>query len=432
MEKLINVTKSALSLLKDGGADNAFASAGFTTVREFNVDNGRFSLYRTLYSNNLTLTALVGGKKGAVSAASFEDEDVKTLCADCIAAANAGMPDDAYTIAAENKQESFLTGNPSCDEAKLFERSRELLEAIKTRYPLITIEQMIITHSKTDSVYADMSGTVYKKQGGYYYASLMYSAHDGNKTSSFFGSGVICDNLDKPFIELGRIADELAEVQKQIETKPVSGKFTGTVILPPAVFGQLLGSALSNFASGGALLEGTSPWAESLGTKVASDSLTLSLSPRDSRIISGSVISGEGFINEDFTLIKNGVLESFVMSHYFAKKLGKAPSPNTSYNFIVNEGNTPIAEMIKGVKRGLWVGRISGGNPAANGDFSAVAKNSFLIEDGCIKDAVSETMINGNLKDMLLGISALSSETVSDGDSLLPFAAIDGLVISGK
>lgn len=108
MEKLINVSKTALSLLKDGGAENASCSAGFSTVREFNVDNGLFSLYRTLYGTSLTLTALVGGKKGTVSAGSIEKEEVEALCADCIAAANAGKADDAYTIAAENSKKTFV------------------------------------------------------------------------------------------------------------------------------------------------------------------------------------------------------------------------------------------------------------------------------------------------------------------------------------
>lgn len=432
MEKLINVSKTALSLLKDGGAENASCSAGFSTVREFNVDNGLFSLYRTLYGTSLTLTALVGGKKGTVAAGSIEKEEVEALCADCIAAANAGKADDAYTIAAENSKKTFVVGAVECDEAKLFDRSKELLETIKTRYPLIVIEQMIVMHKKTQSVYADASGTIYQKTAGVYMAELMYSAHEGDKTSSFYGSGVVCADLDKPFIELGRIADELEEVQKQIETTPVSGKFTGTVILPPAVFGEIVDSALGNFASGGALLEGGSPWAEALGTQVASNDLTVHLAPNDKRIINGSLISGEGFINQDFTFIENGVLKSFVMSHYFAKKLGKDASPNTTGNYVIEGGKATVAEMIKGVKRGLWVGRISGGSPASNGDFSAVAKNSFLIEDGVIKQAVSETMINGNLKDMLMNISALSTETVADGQSVLPFAAIENLVISGK
>ena len=53
-------------------------------------------------------------------------------------------------------------------------------------------------------------------------------------------------------------------------------------------------------------------------------------------------------------------------------------------------------------------------------------------EDGEIKGAVSETMINGNLAEMMKNIVAISKETVSDGGGNAPYIAVDGVVISGK
>jgi len=88
--------------------------------------------------------------------------------------------------------------------------------------------------------------------------------------------------------------------------------------------------------------------------------------------------------------------------------------------------------MIKNIKKGIIVGRFSGGNPGPNGDFSGIAKNSFLIEDGEIKGAVSETMINGNLAEMLQNVVAVSKETIADGNCVLPYVAVDKIVISGK
>ena len=61
-----------------------------------------------------------------------------------------------------------------------------------------------------------------------------------------------------------------------------------------------------------------------------------------------------------------------------------------------------------------------------------MAKNSFLVEDGQIKGAISETMINGNLAELLNHLVAISKETVADGNMVLPYVAFDGVVISGK
>ena len=41
-------------------------------------------------------------------------------------------------------------------------------------------------------------------------------------------------------------------------------------------------------------------------------------------------------------------------------------------------------------------------------------------------------MINANLRDMLINISALSEETVCDGSTVMPFAAVNNVIISGK
>jgi len=61
-----------------------------------------------------------------------------------------------------------------------------------------------------------------------------------------------------------------------------------------------------------------------------------------------------------------------------------------------------------------------------------VAKNSFLIEDGRITSALSETMISGCVPEMLRHIRGITSDTLKDGNVSLPYIAFDGLTISGK
>ena len=95
-------------------------------------------------------------------------------------------------------------------------------------------------------------------------------------------------------------------------------------------------------------------------------------------------------------------------------------------------GSTPLEEIIANIDRGLLLGGFSGGQPGANGEFSGVAKNSFYIENGKIKGAVSETMVNGNLEKVFQNVVAVSSETACDGTSVFPYMASSGIIISGK
>ena len=61
-----------------------------------------------------------------------------------------------------------------------------------------------------------------------------------------------------------------------------------------------------------------------------------------------------------------------------------------------------------------------------------MAKNSFLIENGRIGSALAETMISGNLAEMLRRVRAISKETVAEGMTVLPYLAFDGITVSGK
>ncbi len=432
MDKLYTLTETVIEKLKAQGADMAYCIAESGETREFNVDGGEFSLFRTLFDNSLTITAFIGGRKGTIGLNSFDDDKVDEAIRNCIASAESAEPDPAWALAPDSGERSFKKGAVEPDLNRLFDRSAELVETIKRDYPLIVIEQMIVTHESARSVYRNTNGAVYTKDAGYYNFDLMFSAHEGEQGSSFFSSGVICADLDKPAIELGSIKRDLEDVQKQIYTKPTEGKFTGTMVLSPGCLADFMGSIVGKFASDTTILEGTSIWKDSIGEIVADERISVSFAPHAEGIVCGQSFTTEGFIAEDFDFIKNGKLESFLTSLYIANKTGVERAKNTGGNMVITAGDKSLDEIIAGIDRGILVGRFSGGDPAQNGDFSGVAKNSFLIENGKITDAASETMISGNLAEMLKNLRAISKERVADGYSLLPYAAFDGITVSGK
>jgi PmbA protein len=61
-----------------------------------------------------------------------------------------------------------------------------------------------------------------------------------------------------------------------------------------------------------------------------------------------------------------------------------------------------------------------------------VAKNSFRIRDGKLGKAVNETMISGNLADMLKNLGGVSAELVCSGSSVLPWVVFRNVLISGS
>lgn len=432
MEKLINIAESCLSQVKEKGVDKAFVSVASNVKTEFNVDGGEFSLFRTLFDNRLSLTVYNKGKKGVISINKFDDESIAKAIDDCIISSLSAEPDDAWDIAEISENRSFTDGCPEADVDRLFERTEELLNDIKRLHPTIMVEQMIVDHTRIEKVYVNTNGVRYTTVEGEYNADVMFSAHEGDISSSFFSSGVITSNLDKPFITLSSIDRDLTDVANQVHTKAIEGKFVGTVLLPPQALSYVIGSALDLFCGDYNMLNATSIWKDKLGETVTDKRITVTSCPLDERIVCGERYTGEGYLSENYDIIKNGVLNSFMLSDYVAKKIGKERAKNSSSAILMQNGTTPLADIIKGIKRGIVVGRFSGGAPAANGEFSSVAKNSFYIENGEIKYSISETMVSGNLATLLNNLRDISIETVETGMSVMPYAAFDGVTISGK
>ena len=433
MKKLMEKASLGLNALCEGGAEQAICAESRGEVREINAAWGEFSLYRTLFNDSVSFMAIHEQRRGVLTQNKVEDQDILQGAKRCLEAAQAADPDDAWQLAPALPEQSFEEGPLVCDEETLLKRSRELLDHIKERYPAICVEEMYVGHSLSESCAIYSTGSRFLSRRADYSVSLMFNAQEGDKTSSFYGSEVTFDSLDRPLIELGSLEEDLALVSGQIYTTAPQGNFEGVVVLTPACLGSLLYSCISNFVSDAVILDGTSIWREKLHKEVADPRFSLYLAPHHPAIIGGERYTPEGYLSEDYAVIEQGVLKSFCLSDYTARKTGLERSKNGSLgNFVVNPGLESIDAIIKGVDRGILVGRFSGGNPGTSGDFSGVAKNAFLIEKGKIGPALSETMVSGNLADLLLNIRGISSEVVKDGSSVLPWIAFDGVIISGK
>ena len=433
MEKMMKIAQLILQEAKARGADYAHCSVSESEKKEFNVDGGRFSLMRTLFDRNVSITVLSAQKKGSVQINRFDEDAVRAAVAEAVAASESALPDVAWEYAGGPADETFTEGTPDCDTDALFFRTKELLDSVKERHPKIMMEQMITDHSTHRSVFMSTNNVCYRSVGGAYHFGLMYSAHEGERGSSFYYNDVTLKTLDKPVLETGLVEREIAAVEQQIDPQPLEGKFVGPVVLAPnALMEIVLGTILGNFTTDGCLIEGTSIWKDKLGQAVADPSFSLAFNARSEDIVEGSHYTGEGYPAENYDLIRDGKLVSFSLSQYGANKVGGVRCGNGGWNAAIPAGEKTLDEIVAGIDRGLLVMRFSGGEPAPSGEFSGVAKNSFLIENGKIAGALTETMISGVVPDMLNNIRAISKDVLKDGSVSIPYIAFDGVTISGK
>ncbi len=419
-------------ILKDKKIDKYTYTISKSEKQELNLENGGFKLLRTVFNNSGSLRVFLGAKMGSVSGNDITEEGLKKLVDDGIAAAESASEDPCHDIAPDQGTDLFRQGIYEPDMDKFIERIKEFLDVVAKDYPKVKIMSSIGSFDRWMWISRNTNGTEFSAIAGQYHFSIEICASDGEKTTGLDYTGFSTKDLDKPFIEMADVKKHLEDIQNSICPESLEGKFEGTVILTPGCALNFIFMTLSNYIGEGVIIDGTSLWLDKVGEQVASDKLTISLKPYDDRIVMGERGTYSGFRAEEVTLIDKGVLKTHWLGLYASNKTGRPIVKNTGSDIVVEPGDKTLEELIASIDKGLILGGFSGGHPGTNGEFSGVAKNSFLIENGKIKGAVTETMVNGNLGDAFKNIRGITKEVLCDGSSVIPYIAIDNIVISGK
>ena len=429
-KELYDVADYALERLKEKGANGATIEVSSGQMDELNVDAGRFSLLRTTFSSRVGLRALSKSRKGVYVTNKIDLESVGEAVDIAMDAAEFSEPDSAEVISEGIGEHTFDLAPSDSKPVIIYERMAEFLEQVKQEYSKIKIMQFIVSHNRFNTLYANSNGTRVLTKGSQYDVMTDFSAMDGEQTTSFNGMGYVVKELDLPILSLPSLRRLLEGSQQELNAKPVEGKFTGTLLCTPSSLEYFLGSTLANCTSSSALVSGTSPWIDKIDKNVSDSRLNVSYAPLDAGIVNGSRLQ-DGYLSYNQDIIKEGKLEAFALNEYAALKTD-LPRAGSGENMVVAPGDSSVDELISSIDCGILINRFSGGSMSVSGDFSGIAKNSFLIKNGKISGAVNETMVSGNILEMLFKIVGISKERDCDGISKIPWIAFDGVVISGK
>ena len=428
--ELYDIADYALKQLKAKGADGADVYISRGRMDELNLDAGKFSLMRTTFSNSTGVRALSNSRKGSYNINKIDQSSVSSAVDAALDAAKSSEPDSAEVISGGIGEHVFDLVQTESDADLMYDRMVEFMDRVKQEYPKTEVMQFIVSHNRWEYLYANSNSTKALTKASQYNVSVTFSAKDGERTSSFNGSGYAAKGLSFPILDYPDMRRLISGSAMELEAKPVDGKFVGVLLCSPDSLYCFLAQVLGNCVSGGALIEGSSPWKDKIGQKVADERINLSYAPLHERIINGGRLQ-DGYLAYNQDIIKDGKLASFALSEYAALKTG-LPRAGATGNIVVAPGTSSVDELVAGIERGVLINRFSGGSMTPNGDFSGVAKNSFLIEDGKITDAVTETMVSGNMLEMLQNMAGIGSELDCGGGSVIPWASFNGVVISGK
>ncbi|ELA6601987.1 metalloprotease PmbA [Vibrio alginolyticus] len=186
--------------------------------------------------------------------------------------------------------------------------------------------------------------------------------------------------------------------------------------------------------SGGNLYRKSSFLLDHLGKQVLPEWFNISERPHVLRGLASSPFDSEGVYTQDREIITDGVLATYLLTSYAARKMKMTPTGHAGgiHNWYVKSTGQNFEQMLKELGTGLLVTEVMGqGVNVVTGDYSRGAAG-FWVENAEIQYPVSEITIAGNLKDMFTKIVAVGSDIETRSQIQTGSILLDTMKVAGE
>jgi len=233
---------------------------------------------------------------------------------------------------------------------------------------------------------------------------------------------------------------ELARNLATIPTRPLPVIFT-----PDGVLSAFIPALMSAF-NGKVVLQGASPIGKRIGEKLFDAKISLYDDPTIEYAPNSRPCDDEGIASQRTPLIENGVVRNFLYDLQTAGQAGTRSTGNGSRGrgglispapsaFIIPPGEASFEEMVKDVKEGLIIEQLMGAEQGnvLGGEFSGNVLLGYKIENGEITGRVKNTMVSGNVYQVLKEVIALGKTAKWVGGTLLaPHIYVPAVSVASK
>jgi len=253
--------------------------------------------------------------------------------------------------------------------------------------------------------------------------------------------------------DLGRQA--ALQTVDRLGAKPIPTCKT-RVLFTPKVASGLLANLIAAIA-GSNICNKSSFLLDKLNNKIFPEFINIIDDPFVKRGLASASFDDDGIATKKQSIITNGVLNTYLLSNYFAKKLQMAPTGHAGgiHNLFIQSTDTDqsviqksnhsiqavksttdrwagCSNLIKQMNTGLIVTETIGhGVNLVTGDYSKGAFG-FWVENGKIMHPVEEITIAGNLNDMFKNILAVGSDFDYQNNIITGSILIDNLTVAGS
>ncbi|MBP7460771.1 MAG: TldD/PmbA family protein [Candidatus Delongbacteria bacterium] len=444
---LLNQHKElARDIIKKAGqkkADTAVVSIQYKTENEVSVREQRIETLSQSNSKNLSLTLSVNQKKSTVSSTDFSPKAIDRLVEDAIQLASISGKDDFYCLPDPSELGKTDADLDMFDaEEGRIPTEKRIAMAKEMESKMLAMDKELISDGASVSSYSGHSilanslGFCEGYPFSYSYLGVSCAVPDkgeGENTERK-QSGYWYD-YDIHFSKLESI-DKIAEkaAKRTLEKRGARKPKTQTV---PVIFENQVAarflSLIANAISGRSIYTKQSYLVDQLNRKIAGDNITIYDNPLIPGQIGSKLYDQEGVKVSSKVVVEKGVLKTYLLDVYSAKKLNLKTTGNAggTGNFYLEKGQYSLDELIASIENGVLITSLSGfGANIQNGDYSQGAQG-FWIEKGKIAYPVNEFTIASTIPTMLSTVEMIANDPLIRGSIYSPSIKIKEMTISG-
>ncbi|MDR0288474.1 MAG: TldD/PmbA family protein [Rickettsiales bacterium] len=304
---------------------------------------------------------------------------------------------------------------------------------------IINSEGAYSSHTLVNTALSTVSGFIGSFSKSTFVNQVSVVAGEESEMKVGYDYDIACNFCDLKSPEL--IGKEAARrAIDQLNSRTIkTGKFP--VIFEKRAAKELVKSFASAI-SGSNIVSNSSFLRNSLNTQIFNDRINIIDDPLLPRGIESRPFDGEGITSRKNTLVKNGVLQNWILDLYSAKKLnlettgnatraGNAAIAPAASNLYIENSNISFEELIEEVKEGIYITDLFGfGVNLINGDYSQGA-SGFFIENGKITYPIHEITVASNLKDMFSDL-VVASDLTFCGQFNSPTIKVSEMTVAGS
>lgn len=434
-EQIKEMSEDVLKVAKRLGASAAEAELSLSIGQNVSVRMGEVEHIEYNRDKGMSVTVYFGKQKGHASTSDLSPQALADTVAAACNIARYTAKDDYCGLA---DAELMATDIPDLDLNHPWNISvEEAIEIARICESAALGVDARITNSEGASVSTGTGVFAYSNThgftGGYpssrhgVSCSVIAESDSSMQRDYWYSTARAAQDLQSP-ADIGRIAGE--RTVRRLDSKKI--KTCQVPVLFEASLASGLISTLISAISGGNLYRKSSFLLDSLGKQIASPLLNIYEDPFIKKGLASSPFDNEGVATSPRQLVKDGVLQGYVLSSYSARKLGMKTTGNAggNHNLIIQPGAHDFAGLLKQMGTGLVVTELLGhGMNMVTGDYSRGAAG-FWVENGVIVHPVEEITIAGNMADMLKMIIGIGNDVLVQGSKQVGSILIERMTVA--